>query len=399
MTKKRRFLTIFVLGLLTAIVPFSIDMYLPGFPEIARSMNTTVSRVALSLSSFFIGIAIGQLAYGPVLDRFGRKIPLYAGLIFYCITSIGCSFASSMEMLIVLRFLQAIGACAASVAATAMVRDFFPPEENAKIFSFLMLVLSASPMLAPTLGGYITAGFGWQAIFIILTILIAVILIGAFFFLPNSRPADQNHSLNLSSIARGYRLVLSERYFIIYSLSGAIGFAALFTYIASSPGIFMGNYGLTQQQYGFLFAFIASGLIISSQINNLLLKRYNSEQIVKAVFVFQNIFGLVLLGAAIFNVTQFWWVVVMLFCFLAPIGFIMPNASALAMSPFTKNAGSAAALLGFIQMGLGSLATVLIGVLNIKTMFPMIIGLICCSALGLIVLMAGDKYYKSSLKT
>lgn len=141
MTKKRRFLTIFVLGLLTAIVPFSIDMYLPGFPEIARSMNTTVSRVALSLSSFFIGIAIGQLAYGPVLDRFGRKIPLYAGLIFYCITSIGCSFASSIELLIALRFLQAIGACAASVAATAMVRDFFPPEENAKIFSFLMLVL------------------------------------------------------------------------------------------------------------------------------------------------------------------------------------------------------------------------------------------------------------------
>ena len=393
MTKRRKFFTILILGLLTAIVPFSIDMYLPGFPEIARSMNTTVSKVALSLSSFFIGIAIGQLAYGPILDRFGRKVPLYVGLIFYCATSVACSFATSIEMLIVLRFIQAIGACAASVAATAMVRDLFAPHENARIFSFLMLVLSVSPMLAPTIGGYITAWFGWQAIFIVLAVLIAVILIGVFFFLPEGRQADKNHSLNFFSVARAYRAVLSESYFIVYSFTGAIGFAGLFIYIASSPGIFMGNYGLTQQQYGFVFAFIASGLIIASQINNLLLKRYTSEQIMKGVFIFQNGLGLVLITATVLNITEFWAVLGMLFCFLAPLGLAMPNASALAMRPFTKNAGSAAALLGFIQMGLGSLATILIGVLDIKTMLPMTISLICCSALGLIVLMRGKKYY------
>jgi MFS transporter, DHA1 family, multidrug resistance protein len=394
MTKKRKFLTILILGLLTAVVPFSIDMYLPGFPEIADSLNTTVSNVALSLSSFFIGIAIGQLAYGPILDRFGRKVPLYTGLIFYCIASIGCSFAASIDVLIVLRFFQAIGACAASVAATAMVRDLFPARENARIFSFLMLVLSASPMLAPTIGGYISAWFGWQAIFIVLTVLIAVIMLGVFFFLPESRAADKEHSLNFFSVIKGYQAVVKEGYFMVYSISGAISFGCLFTYIASSPGIFMGNYHLSQQQYGFLFAFIAFGLIGASQLNNLLMKRYSSEQIVTRVFVFQNIFGVVLIAAALLNIDSFWSVTAMLFCFLAPIGFVMPNASALAMKPFTQNAGSAAALLGFIQMGLGSVATILIGTLDIKTMLPMTFGLMGCSLLALLVLIGGRRYYK-----
>jgi len=394
MTKKRKFLTILILGLLTAVVPFSIDMYLPGFPEIADSLNTSVSNVALSLSSFFIGIAIGQLAYGPILDRFGRKAPLYAGLIFYCIASIGCSFAESIDVLIVLRFFQAIGACAASVAATAMVRDLFPARENARIFSFLMLVLSASPMLAPTIGGYISAWFGWQAIFIVLTVLIAVIMLGVFFFLPESRAADKEHSLNFFSVLKGYQAVVKEGYFMVYSISGAISFGCLFTYIASSPGIFMGNYHLSQQQYGFLFAFIAFGLIGASQLNNLLMKRYSSEQIVTRVFVFQNIFGVVLITAALLNIDDFWSVTAMLFCFLAPIGFVMPNASALAMKPFTQNAGSAAALLGFIQMGLGSVATILIGTLDIKTMLPMTFGLMGCSLLALLVLIGGRRYYQ-----
>jgi DHA1 family bicyclomycin/chloramphenicol resistance-like MFS transporter len=393
MTNKRKFLTILILGLLTAVVPFSIDMYLPGFPEIARSLHTTVSKVALSLSSFFIGLAIGQLAYGPILDRFGRKMPLYAGLFLYCITSVGGSFAPSIEILIGLRFVQAIGACAASVAATAMVRDLFPASENARIFSFLILVLSASPMLAPTIGGYVTAWFGWQAIFLTLTGLIIVILLGAFFFLPEGKPADKEHSMNMLSVLRGYKAVLREGEFMVYSFSAAIGFGCLFTYIASSPGIFMGKYQLTQQQYGFLFAFIASGLIIAAQVNNLLLKRMSSEQIMIRVFVVQNLIGILLLATALMHIESFWLVISLLFCFLTPLGFVMPNASALAMRPFSHNAGSAAALLGFIQMGLGSVATVLIGALDIKTMLPMTLGLIFCSVLALGVLVGGRRHY------
>jgi DHA1 family bicyclomycin/chloramphenicol resistance-like MFS transporter len=383
MTGKQRFITILLLGLLTAIVPFTIDMYLPGFPDIAKSMNTTVSKVALSLSSFFIGMGLGQLIYGPMLDRFGRKKPLYIGLLLYCITSIGCAYASSIETLILLRFIQAIGACSATIAATAMVRDIFPPGENAKIFSFLILVLSASPMLAPSIGSYFTTAFGWPSIFIVLTILIIVIFLGVFFFLPESKGADKKYSLKIGSILRNYGAVLSESDFVIHALLGGIGFAGLFAHIASSPGVFMEHFGLTQKQYGLLFAFLASGLIMASQINTALLKRYKSEQLITGALIFQNFFAASLLVISLLHLDSFWLTVCLLFFYLSSIGLVMPNASALSMKPFNENAGSASALLGFIQMGLGSSATVVVGVLNIKTVLPLTVSIMICSMLGL----------------
>ncbi|HKH59783.1 MAG TPA: multidrug effflux MFS transporter [Flavitalea sp.] len=392
MDKKKRFITILLLGFLTAIVPFTIDMYLPGFPDIARSMNTTVSTVALSLSSFFIGMGLGQLMYGPLLDRFGRKRPLYAGLLLYCITSIGCAYASSIETLIALRFVQAIGACSATISATAMVRDIFPLQESAKIFSFLILVLSASPMLAPSIGSWLTIAFGWTSIFFVLTILIIVIFVGVAFSLPESKGPDKKYSLHISSVLKNYGSVLRESYFVIYALLGGLGFAGLFAHISSSPGVFMEHFKLSQKQYGLLFAFLASGLILASQVNTLLLKRYKSEGLIERSLIFQNVFGTLLLIVSLFNIDNFWLTTGLLFLYLSSVGLIMPNASALAMRPFEQNAGSASALLGFIQMGLGSLATVFVGVLNIKTVFPLAAAIMISSMLGLTLAMCSRKF-------
>jgi DHA1 family bicyclomycin/chloramphenicol resistance-like MFS transporter len=165
MTQKKYYSLILILGSLTALGPFSIDMYLPGFPAIAADLQTSTARVSLSLSSFFIGISAGQLLYGPLLDKFGRKKPLFIGLLVYILASAGCAFADSINILIGLRFVQALGSCAATVAAVAMVRDLFPVKDNAKVFALLMLVLGVSPMIAPTLGGYVTVAFGWHTIF------------------------------------------------------------------------------------------------------------------------------------------------------------------------------------------------------------------------------------------
>src|ERR1044071_1549090 len=167
---------ILILGLLTAFGPFSTDMYLPAFPDIANGLHTTVARVTLSLSSFFIGISAGQLLYGPLLERFGRKKPLYAGLCIYLLASVGCALAASVNALIILRLLQALGGCVGMVAARAMVRDLFEVKENAKIFSTLMLVVAVSPIIAPTLGGYITAALGWHYVFVMLIIIAIIIL-------------------------------------------------------------------------------------------------------------------------------------------------------------------------------------------------------------------------------
>src|SRR6187200_3294365 len=193
MSNKRRtnkFHLITILGLLTAIGPFSIDMYLPAFPDIAKGLHTTVAQVTLSLSSFFIGIAAGQLLYGPLLERFGRKKPLYVGLCIYLLASIGCALAASVNALIILRLIQALGGCVGMVAARAMVRDLFEVKENAKIFSTLMLVVAVSPIIAPTLGGYITAALGWHYVFVMLIIIDVLILTGIYFMLPETKKPD-----------------------------------------------------------------------------------------------------------------------------------------------------------------------------------------------------------------
>src|SRR5438067_9532173 len=199
---KNKFLLILILGLLSAIGPFSIDMYLPGFPAIAADLHTTVAHVTLSLSSFFIGISAGQLLYGPLLERFGRKKPLYVGLCIYLLASVGCVLAASVNALIMLRLLQALGGCVGMVAARAIVRDLFEVKENAKIFSTLMLVVAVSPIIAPTLGGYITSIFGWRFVFAMLIIVDLIIMVAIYFLLPESRKPNPDFSLRSGPILR-----------------------------------------------------------------------------------------------------------------------------------------------------------------------------------------------------
>ena len=213
---------ILILGMLTAIGPLSIDMYLPAFPDIAKSLHTTVAQVTLSLSSFFIGISAGQLLYGPLLERYGRKNPLYAGLCIYLLASIGCAFAASVNALILLRLLQALGGCVGMVAARAMVRDLFEVKENAKIFSTLMLVVAVSPIIAPTLGGYVTAVLGWRYVFAMLIIVALVIITGIHFLLPESKKPDPGFSLMPSSIIKNFTGVIKHPQFYTYALTAAV---------------------------------------------------------------------------------------------------------------------------------------------------------------------------------
>ncbi|MCW3108096.1 MAG: transporter, partial [Segetibacter sp.] len=227
MDKRKRSLLILILGLLSAIGPFSIDMYLPGFPAIAANLHTTVDYVAYSLSSFFIGICAGQLLCGPLLDRFGRKRPLCIGLILYILASIGCSLSKSVEVLIAFRFLQALGGCVGMVAPNAIVRDVFPVEENAKVFSLLILILGVSPILAPTAGSYIIAAFGWPVVFIVLAVVTALILWAVIFWLPESKKADPTFSLLPKPILTGFANVLREPQFYTYAFAGAIASAGL----------------------------------------------------------------------------------------------------------------------------------------------------------------------------
>jgi DHA1 family bicyclomycin/chloramphenicol resistance-like MFS transporter len=382
---------IIILGLLTAIGPFSIDMYLPAFPDIAKGLHTTVAQVTLSLSSFFIGISFGQLLYGPLLERFGRKKPLYAGLCIYLIASVGCAFAASVNALIALRLLQALGGCVGMVAARAMVRDLFEVKENAKVFSMLMLVVAVSPIIAPTLGGYITSILGWRYVFVVLIIVNIIVIICAYFLLPESKKPDPNFSLRPAPIIKNFSGVITHPQFYTYALTAAISASGLYAYIGGSPHVFMEIFHVTEKQYGWIFALIAMGLIGASQVNSLLLKNYTSEQLIKIALRCQSVTGLAMVCLTLLGWSDLFVTIFLIFIFLSTQGFVFPNASALSLAAFGHTAGSASALLGAIQMTIGACTSAIVSVLQDHTALPMTGVMACCAISALAVFSFGKR--------
>jgi len=391
MTSKKQSRTIFILGLLTALGPFSIDMYLPGFRDIADNLHTSVSTVGLSLSSYFIGISAGQLLYGPLLDRHGRKKPLYAGLVLYILSSAYCLVVKDINVLIVLRFIQAVGSCAAAVGSMAMVRDLFGAKDSARVFSLLLLVVGASPMIAPTAGGYVITLFGWRAVFVILTIMGIIILLLSIFFLPESYQPDPNFSLRPRPILNNFLSVLQNRQFIVYSLTGSLAFAGLLAYVTGSPMLFMDIYHVDKKVYGWIFAFLSVAFIGLSQFNTLLLKKYTSQQIARVAIIGQVLVMAAFLTGSLLGYLGLPQTIFFIFLFLGCLGFVNPNASALSLAPFSKNAGSASALLGAMQMGIGALAAMSVSEFSNGTATPMIAIMGITTLAGSIILLGAKR--------
>ncbi len=375
MKRNRYILLILILGSLSTISPFSIDMYLPGFPAISEDLGVSISQVQLSLTAYLVGIAVGQILYGPLLDRYGRKKPIYVGLIIYIISSVICAFSTSLESLIAMRFLQALGGCVGMVGSQAFVRDVFPMRKTAQAFSSIILVIAVSPMIAPTLGGYITVAFGWPAVFIMLAILTLLILAATYFLLPEGKKADPGISLRPKAILKNFILVSKQPQFSIYALAGGIATSATFAYIAASADVFLNLFKATEQQYGWIFAFVASGMIGSAQFNHFLLKRFTSQQLVKYALAYQTVVGAFMVVGVMFNWYNLVGLTVMIFFFVLGQGLTGPNSAALALAPFTKHAGSAASLLGSFRMLMGGVMTVWVSAWHDGSALPMVIAM------------------------
>jgi MFS transporter, DHA1 family, multidrug resistance protein len=391
MTSRQYFIIILVLGTLSTISPFSIDMYLPGFPAIAGDLDTTIAQVQLSLTSYLVGISLGQLLYGPLLDRYGRKHPLYFGLTVYILASLGCWLVNSVEGLIVMRFLQAIGGCAGMVAAQALVRDLFPVNKTAQAFSLLTLVIAVSPMVAPTVGGYVTTAFGWHAIFLILALITALILLSIYFVLPEGKQPDPGLSLRPGPVLQNFFSVLRQPQFLVYALVGGIASSAPFAYIAGSPDVFMNLYRVSEREYGWIFAVLAFAMIGSTQLNHFLLKRFQSEQVIFTTLLYQTLVGLVL----VYGTWAGWYgkieLIALMFVFLTGQGLTNPNASALSLAPFSRLAGSASALMGSFRMAMGGLTSAAVSLLHNGTALPMVGVMMLCALGGLVVLLIGRR--------
>jgi DHA1 family bicyclomycin/chloramphenicol resistance-like MFS transporter len=331
-----------------------------------------------------------------LLEKFGRKKPLYVGLVLYVLASLCCYFSTSIEMLIGLRFVQAIGSCAATVASMAMVRDIFPIKDNAKVIALLILVLSVSPMIAPTVGGFITAEYGWQPIFLILAIIAALMLVMTIFFLPESYQPDPSYSLKPRPIINSFLTVLKHPQFYTYSICGAIGFSGLFTYLSASPFVFMEVFGVSSKVYGWIFALLSIGFIGSNQVNSLLVRKYKSEQIVNVAIPAMVIVGLVFLTGTYYNWFGLYGTFFMIFAFLCCVGMTYPNTAALSIGPFSKNAGTAAALLGSFQMAAGTLVSVLVSVFKSRSAIPMAGLMTIAAIIAFIILVVGRRMIPAS---
>lgn len=344
-----------------AFAPLSIDMYLPAFPQIAEDLGVPVQRIELSLATFFIGLSLGQLLYGTATDRFGRKKPLYVGLVIYCVASLLCALSPNAETLIVLRFFQAIGACGGIVIARAAVRDLFDHRESARVFSLLMLVMGIAPILAPLVGGYVTLFLGWKAIFLTVAALGAVCLGAVIGFLPETREPDPNY--RIASFFSTYRNIFADRTFLGFVLAGGLAQAGMFAYITGSPFVFIELFGVPAQSYGWIFGANAAGLIALSQLNARLVRGTDPTRVLRTCLSATAVVSVALFAAG-YAGAGFRGLAVPIFLYVASLGMILPNATAGALAERAGNAGSASALIGSLQYGIAALASTLVSSLN-----------------------------------
>jgi len=373
--------TILILGALSAFGPLAIDFYLPGFPAIALAFGTDEKHVQLTLASYFLGLSIGQLAYGPVADRFGRRIPLLFGVSLFTLASLACAFAPNLEWLIGARFVQALGGCAGMVIARAIVSDKCDAVQSAKVFSQLMLVMGLAPILAPMLGGLLVNLYSWQAIFLSLTVFSAMASLAVALGLPESMPATHPRQ-PLSGALTQYRRLLGDRIFLGHALTGGIVMAGMFSYIAGSPFVFIKLYGVPPEHYGWLFGTNAAGFILVAQLNARLVGKTGPAFMLSRTIWVYLAAALTLLAVAGLRTEQLWPLLVPLFICIASLGCIIPNASACAMNGQWARAGSASALLGCLQFSVAAAAAALVGVLHDGTAVPMALVISLCGVLG-----------------
>ena len=375
MTLKQKYSLLFILGGLSALAPFSIDMYLPAFPSIAKGLGTNISHVAFSLTSYFLGISFGQLFYGPITDKYGRKKPLLFGLAVFFLSAIGCALSPTIDWLIYMRVIMALGGCVGMVVSRAVVRDVFPVSETAKIFSTLMLITGVAPIIAPTVGSWILTVSTWRTIFYVLGGFSLVLIISVYLYLPESASINKSLKLNPKGIFKDYKNVFTERSFLYFALASSIGMGGMFAYISGASFVFMNYFELSESTFGFVFSANAIGFIAGSQLNRLLLNKYTSLQIITFASIILVSVSFAMLITYSLGIVTLPVLVGLLITFLFSLGLLVPNSTAMALAPFKKSAGSASALIGFIQMLVGASISAAVSALHNDTILPMFLGM------------------------
>ncbi|GKS90844.1 multidrug effflux MFS transporter [Acidovorax sp. SUPP2539] len=371
-----------VLGLLSAIGPFAIDMYLPALPDIGRSLGAQVGAVQWSLTAFFLALGAGQLFYGPVSDMVGRKPPLYFGLLLFTAASVGCALATEIETLVALRFLQGLGAAAGMAIPRAVVRDLHTGTDAARLMALLMLVFSVSPILAPLAGSGVIALTGWRGVFWVVAVAAIAGLALVYGALRETRPAADRVESSLGGALRAYGMLLRDRHYLGLVFIGGCAMSGFFVYLAGSPFVLINHYGLTPTQYSLAFSLNAAAFIGSSQFTGLLGQRFGLVPLVKVAASAAGMVMVLLLAYYLLGGDQLAVLIALYFVSSAFMGLVIPTTSVLALEQHGAIAGTASALLGTLQMLTGAAAMGIVGLFANGQPLPMVIGMAAGALVG-----------------
>lgn len=346
---------------MTAVGPVSIDMYLPGFPAIEQEFATR--GVEVTMAAFIVGIAVGQLFYGPISDRFGRKPPLYVGFSVYMIGALGCALAVNMTMLTVMRVVQALGGCAGLVIGRAIVRDRCEPHEAARAFTTLTLIVALGPVLAPAVGGVIVTYFGWRATFVVQVALALTLMLTMHRVLTESN-VTRDTGVSFGDILRNYGRLSRDRQFMAFSLLLGFSMASMFCYVTGAPKVITQNYGLSAQQFGALIGLNGLAFMSASILNMRALRTITPRQVLSRWIWAAPLLGFTLLTLSLLFALPLWMVVSLQLLFFVSVGRVGPNVTALALAPHSRGAGTASALMGATQSALTTCAGIAVAIFN-----------------------------------
>lgn len=380
----KQWLVILVLSLLTALEPLSIDLYLPGFLDISETFRTTTSAVQISLSTFLGGFAIGQLFWGPLADRFGRKKPILLSLLIFIVASVVCIYVQTIEQLWVMRFIQAIGGCGGIVISRAVVTDYFEKLNTLKIYSLLALIMGIAPIIAPIVGNVVLKYLAWQGLFETMAALGVLLFLLTLFFLPETY--QRNENAVKSNIFRDYWSILRNRKFVVYALIAGIVNGALMIYVVNGPFLIMEKGGFSSNGFSIIFATNAFGLMLSSFLTNVFQKYIPTNKLVKQALFFMFVMSAVLLSV-MYMKSNIFIILIALFFYIFPIGILFPTTTELAITPFanTNSSGTASALFGSIQLLMAFICSVLANVISDGTITSVGIAFFFCTLLSFII--------------